>query len=201
MKTIYFHGNRKLNQVALTFDDGPCKRTESILKILKKEKVSATFFVCGNKVIKNKKIILRAIKQNCEIGNHSYNHVLTVFKSRRKILEEIERTDEALKQAGVKTNLFRPPYFLFGITVFSICKSLGKKIIETDNIGYDWRFKEKEVIRKILRKTKNGSIINLHDYLENIGENKEIVAIVKTLIKELKIRGYSFVTVSEIIRK
>ena len=51
-------GNTKEKIVALTFDDGPDESfTPQILDILKKYKVKATFYVIGEKVQYNKKII------------------------------------------------------------------------------------------------------------------------------------------------
>jgi peptidoglycan/xylan/chitin deacetylase (PgdA/CDA1 family) len=53
---VHFHGDRKKKQVALTFDDGPSKETYGILKLLKKEKVRATFFVLGKRIKGNEKL-------------------------------------------------------------------------------------------------------------------------------------------------
>ena len=39
----------------------------------------------------------------------------------------------------------------------------------------------------------------MHDYLEEIGDNPEIVDIVRELISKLRHRGYKLVTISELL--
>ena len=40
-------------------------------------------------------------------------------------------------------------------------------------------------IRKTLSKTKNGSILNFHDYLEGIGSHKEVIPIMEKVLPKL----------------
>ncbi len=196
---IYFHGNRKNNKIALTFDDGPCNKTLKILQILKKEKVPATFFVLGKKIKGNEKILKQIINQRSEIGNHSYNHAPLRFKNKKLIENEIIKTEEELLKIGINPALFRPPYCSFGLNLLKICKKLNKKIILFDVHSKDWKLlKKQKIIKIVLNKTKNGSIINFHDYLEEIGENNQIIEIITTLIPILK-KKYKFVTVSELL--
>lgn len=202
MENVYFHGNRHKKEIALTFDDGPSADTKKILKILKKEKIPATFFICGKKIQKNKVLIKKMINQGCEIGNHTYSHRLLLFKNKKIILKEISDTDKALAEIGVKTSLMRPPYFWIGLFGILSLKKLNKKIIECDVIPRDWkRNKERQRADKIIKKTRNGSIIVLHDYLEkDIGPNPLSIKITKRIIGPLKKKGFQFKKVSEIIK-
>ena len=73
---IIKYGNKNEKIVALTFDDGPDEDfTPQILDILKKYNVKATFYVIGEKVQYNKKIIKREYEEGHEIGNHTYTHI------------------------------------------------------------------------------------------------------------------------------
>src|SRR5262245_44833983 len=45
-----WHGRRDTNGVALTFDDGPSKETESILEFLQDQNLTASFFMIGRQV-------------------------------------------------------------------------------------------------------------------------------------------------------
>lgn len=197
---IYLHGSRKKKKIALTFDDGPCEKTKKILDILKKENAKATFFVIGNKVERNKNTILRAIKQGCEIGNHSYSHKRLLSRRIKTIFWEIKHTDEELEKIGVKTKLFRFPYFKFGLRGIIVCWWLRKKVIFSDFMPNDYKLLgPKNSVEYINKKTMNGSIIVLHDYIEGIGKNGEIVKIVTGVVRRLKNKGYEFVTVSELL--
>ncbi len=197
---IYFHGNRNKKEIAITFDDGPSKETEKILDILKKEKCRATFFVLGKKIRKNRKIIQRMIKEGHEIGNHSFNHYDLEKKDYRLILSELVKTDEELKKVGITPKVFRAPYHHIGLNVIRVCKKLDKKIIVADIFSGDWNRQktDEEVTKEVLSKTKKGSIINFHDYAEDVGRNKRIVEIIKKVVLALK-KKYKLVTVSELL--
>jgi peptidoglycan/xylan/chitin deacetylase (PgdA/CDA1 family) len=202
MTLIYFHGDRNKKEIALTFDDGPSKETDEILKILKKEKIPATFFICGKNINKNKNLIKQMIRQGCEVGNHTFSHKLLLLSSKKEILKEFNKTDFELKKLNIETNLIRPPHSWIGILGWLLLKKIKKRIVIGDVIAWDWeKNKSNERIEKIIKKTKNGSIIILHDYLEkNIGPNPIVVEITKGIIKPLKKRGFKFKTVSEIIK-
>jgi peptidoglycan/xylan/chitin deacetylase (PgdA/CDA1 family) len=198
-KNIYFHGNRKAKKIALSFDDGPCGDTLNVLKVLKKYKIKATFFVLGKKIKGNEKLLKQMLRQGCEVGNHTYSHNRLIFKSISKVMAEIKSTDFLLNKNGIKTSLLRFPYFSMDVFSFIAAKRLGKKIIFADIDSLDWYYKDKEkIIRRVLRKIMGGSIMGFHDYLENIGRNYKLFYILEKVIPALQRQGYKFVTISEL---
>ncbi|MEK6908475.1 MAG: polysaccharide deacetylase family protein [Nanoarchaeota archaeon] len=196
---IIFHGDRNKKQVALTFDDSPSEETSKILNLLKKEKIMATFFVIGRKTFGREKIIRRIINEGHEIGNHSYSHKKLLFIGYKSVKEEIAKCDRLLRDKfNLKTNLFRPPYFKFGLNAWIASFKLKKRVIFADVVSEDWKLKGIDfAVYNVLKRVRNGSIINLHDYLEDIGRNKQIVKITKEIISRLKSKKYNFVTVSK----
>ena len=71
------HSNLKTKEVFLTFDDGPSKNSEEILKILKENDVHATFFLIGNQIANNpemQQVVKDELYQGNAIANHSYSH-------------------------------------------------------------------------------------------------------------------------------
>jgi hypothetical protein len=61
--------------IALTFDDGPDPRwTPSILDILKREGVAATFFIIGKNGQSDPELVRRIVNEGHEIGNHTFTH-------------------------------------------------------------------------------------------------------------------------------
>ncbi|MCX6741893.1 MAG: polysaccharide deacetylase family protein [Candidatus Pacearchaeota archaeon] len=199
---IHFHGDRKKKQIALTFDDGPSKETHEILKLLKREKIRATFFVLGKKVRGNEKLLKEIVKNGSEIGNHSFDHSVLMFKTKKKIEGQIRKTDRILQKLNIKTRIIRPPRILFGPILIHVGKKLNKKIIIYDVDPADWTRPGKNIIiKRVLNGVKNGSIIGCHDFIETIGRNYDIVSALKEIIPQLKKRGYKFVTVSEIIKR
>ncbi len=196
---LYFYGSRNKKEIALTFDDGPSCETEKVLDLLKKYNAKGTFFIWGQRIKGREKTIERIIREGHEIGNHSYEHKRLAFKSENYIERDLRKCDEKLTQFKIKTNLFRPPGASMFYNLFKVCKKLEKKIIIYDVISNDWKKPGIErIVEKVLKKTKNGSIINFHDYLEGIGSNKEIIPALQKIIPKLK-KKYEFVTISRLL--
>jgi peptidoglycan/xylan/chitin deacetylase (PgdA/CDA1 family) len=196
---LYFHGSRNKKEIALTFDDGPSNETEKILDLLKEYNAKATFFIWGQRIKGREKTIEKIIREGHEIGNHSYDHKRLAFKSQSYIEQDLKKCDSELFKFKIKTNLFRPPGLSMFYNLFEVCKKLEKKIIICDVISNDWKKPGIEkIIEKVLKKTKNGSIISFHDYLEGIGSNKEIIPALQKIIPKLK-KKYEFITVSKLL--
>ena len=214
---MYFHGDRNKNNIAITFDDGPSEETLSVLDILKKYDVKATFFIVG-KMIKGREHIIEAIKKDGhEFGNHTFSHKRLWFKSKKFIQEDIQKCDDELKRIGITTNLVRFPGLKYGFNTINVCKLLNKKIIAIDFItlnqfAWDWfnpwlkkigliknHIKIGDVIRVTTKNTKNGSILGFHDYLQEIGPHPELSSILEGVLPELKKKSFNFVTISELL--
>ena len=76
---------------------------------------------------------------------------------------------------------------------------LDKRIILWDVDPRDWsRPGIETVTRYILSHAKSGSIVDLHDFAEGVGENSELVKILEKVIPELQNRGYELVTISKL---
>ncbi len=198
-RMIIRHGNRKSWSIALTFDDGPQKPyTEQILDILAKYSIKATFFLTGEKVEQNPDIVRRIISDGHEVGNHSYSHKTMRSRSSKWLRREIERTDELLLQAGANHPIhFRPPFGRNSFQLISLIKKMKKKIILWDIGPKDFKYSHSyEVVGKVLKKMKPGSIIVLHD---GGGDRSVTVEAVNILVKDIREMGYKFVTISEFI--
>jgi peptidoglycan/xylan/chitin deacetylase (PgdA/CDA1 family) len=62
--------------VYLTFDDGPIPDvTEWVLNTLNHYNIKATFFCIGDNINKHPDIFERIIKENHQVGNHTFNHL------------------------------------------------------------------------------------------------------------------------------
>lgn len=87
--------------VALTFDDGPTpEATDQVLSVLRERGVKATFFVIGGALEQHPELGQRIAQEGHELGNHSYSHQGMIFKTPSFIREEIERTDQLIRNTG-----------------------------------------------------------------------------------------------------
>jgi len=98
--------------IALTFDDGPTPEyTDQILSILDKHGVHATFFVLGEKVMRNPDIVSRVYEAGHEIGNHSFTHSRQVHANEERIQWELAETNRLIEAiTGHSALMYRPPY-------------------------------------------------------------------------------------------
>ncbi len=200
---LVWNGSREVKTIALTFDDGPHPRyTPKILEILKENDAKATFFVLGKHVEFYPEALKKIQKEGHEIGNHTFSHIDVKTASQKKIREEFEKTQQAIFSViGIRPNLFRPPFGFHNKKVIETVKEHNCKIIlwSTHQDSKDWSNPGvKKIVNTILKETKNGDIILLHDYVEGPSQTAEAL---KIILPELKKRGYKFVTISSLIEE
>lgn len=181
----------KLPVVALTFDDGPSRYTKDIIDTLKSNNVNATFFVLGNKIEIYKDIISESIKNGNEIGNHSYNHKWLSKLSTNELLDQINKTQDILKEAVNYTpTCFRPTY---GSVNNRIRKSINLSITLWTIDTKDWKINSVDrIVERAIKDIEDGDIILMHDIFQRSSEA------LKKIIPKLKEQGYQFVTISEL---
>lgn len=185
--------------IALTFDDGPTvKHTNEILQILRDEDVKATFYVIGSDIEKNPGELEKIITDSHEIGNHSHTHERMVLVTPSFVKSEIETTDALIKKAGwTKEITFRPP---FGKKLFALPFYLSqnnRKSVTWDVEPETYFESSEDIIKNTLDETKNGSIILLHVMYDSRAESMKSV---RPIIKNLREKGFEFVTVSELLQ-
>lgn len=188
--------------VALTFDDGPDPRyTPRILSILKKEKAKATFFVVGKNVGRHGELLRRIARDGHEIGNHTWSHPIDLYlRTNQEFLREVTLCETAIMKAGVSgAELFRPPLGRTGRNSVELAEDRGYRTVLWTVSGSHREAKTPEAMtRRVLGRLRPGAIVLLHDGGRTPREKD--VAATAMLVDELKARGYSFVTVSELLR-
>lgn len=187
--------------VALTFDDGPRPGfTEEILEILHEKGVRATLFVTGQALEENMAEAQSIVAEGHELGNHSYSHTRMIGRSYSFVREEIERTDQLIRAAGYEGNIhFRPPYgkrFVI-LPYYLSVTDRTTFFIDVEPESYkEIAIDAERIVEHVLDETRPGSIILLHVMHES---RTETMKAVPRIIKGLQSRGYSFVTISELL--
>ncbi len=181
--------------VALTFDDGPTEFTPKFLDLLQAHQQKATFFCIGTQITKHPEILIRTVSEGHEVGNHTFSHSnATGFLSTFNMTREIVRNDRLmLKKAGIRTDLYRPP---FGITNPNIARAIGrtnKKCIGWNIRSFDTVINdEQKILKRVLPKIKPGSVILLHD------TSDKSYRVLQEILLFLERENYRSVTVSEL---
>lgn len=198
-KVFYADGPKNSKKVALTFDDGPGKTTIRILEILKEKNVKATFFMLGNRVVKNPETAKKVAEAGHEIANHTYDHV-NFFRyeaedRKEKIQGELLKSEEIIKKStGIKPFLVRYPHGYSRQDARDVARENGYYVINW-SFGCDWDLKltDEEMYDKYSGAIKNGAIFLMHD------SNTKAVNILADFIDKLKESGYEIVTISELL--
>ncbi|MBN1664281.1 MAG: polysaccharide deacetylase family protein [Deltaproteobacteria bacterium] len=187
------------NKVALTFDDGPDpETTPAVLSVLAKYGIKAAFFCIGKKAAKHPEITQRIVNEGHIIANHGYSHFWwTNFKRFAGLHGEMAKAQESIKSATGKTPAFFRP--LAGLSNPHIGKALEQNSLIC--IGWDVRpfdtvRTNKQVFDAVLRKTRDGSIILLHDTARS---SQDMTELLEDLIVTLKERGFSFSALDELL--
>ncbi|HEY4391290.1 MAG TPA: polysaccharide deacetylase [Paenibacillus sp.] len=187
--------------VYLTFDDGPSNLTDQVLGILKKEDVSATFFILGENAKKMPEVITRIVEAGHTIGNHTYNHEYSeLYQSFNVFWGQIKETEEVLREiTGVRPELVRAPggtYDHFDKTYFDLLEQAGYKVFDWDVDSGDSKRKgvpAAEILRNSTpSKLKNQMIVLMHDG----AGHAETVKALPGIIDFYKKQGYVFRTLS-----
>ena len=179
-------------------------------EVLKKHQVRATFFMTGKYVDAHPAIVLAVAEAGHEISNHSYDATVLAFKTRRRIEESIDRTDEALRRAlgdhYTWSRFFRAPKGRQGVTLASILRSQGRTHIGASVIGHDWTEASQKdpsgIADEVLVGLAPGDIIALHDGDDRSdGEYRGgTVLAVDEILQTIRALGFRAVTVSELLR-
>ncbi|WP_052447521.1 polysaccharide deacetylase family protein [Clostridium polynesiense] len=193
----------------LTFDDGPSRNTEEILKILKKYNIKATFFIVGKAAENQRHLVKKIHSQGHSIGNHSYSHNVHYKSfSPEKFLEDINKNDMLLKDIlgkDFKTNLVRFPGGSFNLPSYkNKLKSAGYEDINWNASNGDTAsirvptevllnniYTETEAINR--RKQGHSLVILMHD----LPTKETTVETLPKIIEYLKNKGYEFCIISE----
>lgn len=182
--------------VALTFDDGPHPvYTPQILRILEDHGIPATFFVVGRNAKRSPEILRLMKEKGHALGNHTFSHVRLTAVNNGTLKEEIERTREIiLIETGINTSLFRPPFGAFDARSLAEVALRNLEVVLWSVDSRDWATHNLgDIRRNVERKTHSGAIVLLHDV------HQQTVDVLPGLIEFLKQRGYTFVTIPEML--
>lgn len=192
--------------VAFTFDDGPnAELSEQIAELFIQNGGHATFFNIGKNVMGNEIIITRLINSGHEIGNHTMSHArLPQYSNDIDIIDEIVEFQQLyIDKFDYVPTLFRAPYLDYGqkatpnkdnrvggVLTKENLLTINAKLYANDASADQTA---EAIIEKIKTNITEGYIILCH-------ERTHTLEAMKILLPYLKEQGYSFTTVSNLLR-
>ena len=184
---------------ALTFDISWGEKSPGpILDILQAKHVTkATFFLSGPWVLHHQEIARRIKSMGFEIGSHGHMHKNFSEQSDGWIREQVRKAEQSIKDVlSIKTTLIRTPNGDFNKRTLALLNQMGYTVIQWHTDSLDWMNPGVEQIKaRVLTKVVPGDIILMHAS----DSSKQTYLALPAIIDGLRAKGYSFVTVSELI--
>jgi peptidoglycan/xylan/chitin deacetylase (PgdA/CDA1 family) len=183
--------------VALTFDDGPKPGvTEALLDVLKRLGVKATFFVIGQHVVQYPDLTRQIAEAGMELANHSFTHPNLKTLSPQAIARQLMATQAAIEWAtGQVPRFLRPPGGDENEKVAKVAHAWGLTLCMWTIDAYDAELVgSMEAAEHVARSARPGAIVLMHN-----GKMSTVQAL-PSLVKTLRRRGYTFVTLSQLLQ-
>ena len=195
--------------IYLTLDDGPSALTESILDILKKENIPATFFLTSRQIDKYSDLVKRMQEENHTVAlhtsTHNYSYIYSQDENYFNDLNQIR--NQVYNITGHKSRIVRLP----GGSSNTISKKynsgivtrITNKLTENDYYYFDWNIDSNDasghqtkesIYNNVVHKIHNGTnIVLMHDLIDK----KTTVEPLPDIIKFAKENGYTFAKITK----
>ena len=193
-------GNQEEKVLYLTFDAGyenGC--TAKILDVLKKQDVSAAFFLVGNYIEKNADLVRRMADEGHIVANHTMHHYdMSRLSDKNAFSKELTDLEDLYRETTGREmpKYYRPPQGIYSQENLSMAKELGYKTVFWSLAYVDWNNDaqptKEEAFSKLLPRTHNGAVVLLHSTSATNGE------ILEELLTRWKEEGYRFGTLEEL---
>jgi len=155
-----------VDQVALTFDDGPDERwTPEILVRLERQRARATFFMIGAHVAAAPELAREVVDRGHEAAVHLYSHDRAVVRDPARFRDEVRRTRDLIQSAtGTAPRLLRFPFAALGRQrPRQIQREHGLTTVHWSFSSLDSRADAVRIRRRFRRVVFPGAIVLFHD--------------------------------------
>ncbi len=182
-------------EVALTFDGGPSPRwTPPILRILRAERVHATFCIIGSMAAADPGLVRTEAADGETLCDHTMTHdEYLPTASHAHIVWEIGDAAAQITRdsGGVRPAFYRPPGGFLTSQIIAVANAAGMQVLYWDIDTVDWRDPPARTIAARALRAGPGDIILMHD---GAGNPANVVAALPAIINTLRARGYRLVT-------
>ena len=163
-----------------------------ILAVLAEKGVPATFFLTGRWCDEHPELAAEIAAAGHELGNHGYSHASPNASAAEEIIDEIDRTEQAVCTAtGVTTRLYAPPSGEAEEHVLAAAEQAGYCTVLWSVDTIDWQQPQADtVLRRVTEGLSGGAIILAHPTACTLQA-------LPAIIDQARAEGYRFVTVSE----
>ncbi len=189
--------------IYLTFDAGYSNENlEKTLDVLKEENVKGAFFILPGIIKHSPETVKRMADEGHLVCNHTTTHCnMANISSYEEFQKEVQGIETLYKDTfGLEMEKYiRPPEGAFSEQTLKFCNKAGYIPVFWSFAYADWdnnsQPNPEKAMNKILNNAHNGMVILLHP------TSKTNADILKSVITQLRAKGYSFGTLNDLAEK
>jgi peptidoglycan/xylan/chitin deacetylase (PgdA/CDA1 family) len=188
-------GVGRADHVALTFDDGPDPvSTPRFLDALEALGVTATFFVLGSMLERDRGLGRALVDAGHEVGVHGWLHRNALTRSPWALHDDLRRGRHLVAEVtGVEPGLYRPPYGVLTANALLSAHRLGMRPVLWTAWARDWEASATpaRTLRTVTRTLRGGGTVLLHDSdcTSAPGSWRVTLALLPRLVEHCRERG------------
>ncbi len=169
--------------------------TQTIIDILNRYEIKATFFVMGGWVEEYPESVQALHDAGMEVMNHSDTHPHCASLSAGELITELTACNEKIAAiTGVTPTLFRCPFGEYDDNVIAGVTGLGMTAVQWDVDSLDWKdLSAADITQRVTSRVQPGSIVLFHN--AGLHTPEALPEIIEYLIQE----GYSMLPVSQLL--
>jgi peptidoglycan/xylan/chitin deacetylase (PgdA/CDA1 family) len=191
-------GSRHRRLVGLGFDDGPSPYTERFVKVLRRNRATATFFEVGRNVPGHGRVMRQILANGNAIGNHSLTHA-NLAGGGAPARYELRRTQALIHhETGYRPCLFRPPYGAVSANLVREARRAGMLTIQWNVDPHDYVPSERPryIAGAVSKSVRRGSIVVMHD---GGGDRTRTLRSLNLLLHRLHRHGFKVVAIDKML--
>ncbi len=158
---------RRLERITLTFDDGPHPEgTPAVLELLSAARVTATFFMVGERILAAPDVAAEVARRGHTIGVHGHRHRNLLRLTPAAIGRDLDlAADVIATHTGVTPTWHRAPYGIYSWPALGLVRARGWSPLLWSRWGHDWRAgaTAASIAAEATRDLATGDVILLHD--------------------------------------
>ena len=188
--------------IYLTFDDGPGGSTKSILDILQRYDIKATFFIVGYTIPGRESVLRQVAEAGHTLGVHTYSHVYRdIYSSLEAYLEDFSKASALIEEVtGIKPDIFRFPGGSMNIYNETWGNTIISEMLSRGYRYYDWNVGSGDtsvtataetIYDAVIRQVYSNpyGVVLMHD---GGGNRSQTVEALPRIIERLLREGYHF---------
>lgn len=160
-------GVSQRHHIALTFDDGPDRRTTPrFLDLLAEHGVTATFFLLASHAEQDPVLVREMVAVGHELAVHGWEHDCLALRPPGGLTRDLLRSREVIEDlSGTQVRWYRPPYGVMTVEGLYAARRAGLQTVLWSSWGVDWsrRATPASIVATVSRSVRPGGTVLLHD--------------------------------------